>query len=159
MNGASTTSTAAATAPATTTFKPLIIDAGRVSEIPAIGRSDAAPDHGRDSWVEKLNAKTAESVTLSKGTLWLLGLLVVVANLVFLYGGSMFAWVRDDQTQKEQIGVMQMNLNETRNEVKELNRKFDAIQLVLQEQAVRDARTQGYTLGQTDAGATGHKNK
>lgn len=94
----------------------------------------------------RLDARTKEEITLSKGTLWLLGATVVIVNLAFLFGGSLLGWAREDQSQKEQLNSVQSQMTETRDDVKELNNKFDQIQKSLQEQALRDARKQGYEL-------------
>jgi hypothetical protein len=107
----------------------------------------------------RLDAKVQEQVTLSKGTLWLLGAGVVIINLAFMFGGSLLSWARDDQTQRLQLQQVQTQASETRNDVKDLNTKFDAIQKMLTEQAIKDAETKGkefgYGVGRKD-GKDGH---
>lgn len=95
----------------------------------------------------RLDAKTTEQVTLSKGTLWLLGAGVVILNLVLSYGGSMVGWVRDDQNQRTQLNSVQDQMKETRDDVKELTNKFDDIQKALNAQAIKDAENKGKELG------------
>ena len=94
----------------------------------------------------RLDARTKEEITLSKGTLWLLGAAVVIVNLAFLFGGSLLGWAREDQAQKEQLSTVSAEVKQTRDDVKDLNRKFDDIQKTLQERAIQDARKQGYEL-------------
>ena len=95
----------------------------------------------------RLDAKTTEQVTLSKGTLWLLGAAVVIVNLSFLFGGTLLGWARDDQSQKEQLNKVQSQMTETRDDVKALNAKFDDIQKTLNQQAIKDAEARGKELG------------
>lgn len=98
------------------------------------------------TFMGRLDARTKEEITLSKGTLWLLGAAVVIVNLAFLFGGSLLGWAREDQSQKEQLNSVQSQMAETRDDVKSLNEKFDKIEEKLNDQALRDARKQGYEL-------------
>lgn len=105
----------------------------------------------------RLDAKTAEDITLKKGTLALIVAGFVLLQVIFNYGGSFIGWARDDQSQKEQMTVMKSQVDEARKDMKELKDKFDEIQKSLQSQAVKDAEKRGYELGAID-GKTGHAN-
>ena len=125
-------------------FEPRILDA----------RGDTVrPAH--PTYMARLDARAKEEITLSKGTLWLLGAFVVIVNLAFLFGGSLLGWAREDQSQREQLNSVQSQMIETRNDVKSLNDKFDKIQEGLQAQALKDAEEKGkefgYKVGRTDA--------
>lgn len=104
----------------------------------------------KEGIVARLDAKGAEEITLRKGTLWAIGLVPVVAMLLFTYGSSLVGWTREDQEVRTKVEIMSKSMED-------LNRKFDEIQKSLQEQALQKAKVEGYTLGQTDAGASGHK--
>jgi hypothetical protein len=107
----------------------------------------------------RIDEKGSESVTLRKSTLWFIGTALVLFQVLFNYGGSIIGWARDDQSQKEQMTTMKNQVDETRNDVKELKTQFTELGKILQSQAVKDAEARGYKLGQTDAGASGHKEK
>lgn len=98
----------------------------------------------------RLDAKVGERVEISKGTLMLLGAGVVLLNLAFSYGGSVLGWTRQDEQIRTKVET-------TSKAVDELNTKVDALAKTIQEQQIQDAKVQGYRLGQSDAGATGHK--
>ena len=95
----------------------------------------------------RLDAKTAEQVTLSKGTLWLLGAGVVILNLVLSYGGSMIAWARDDQSQKEKIIQIQQDVQGVKDNVKEMRDDFKEIQKNLQADSIQKAKIDGFKAG------------
>lgn len=103
-----------------------------------------APKKG---FMGRVDQKIGEDVTLKKGTLGLIALGFVLLQVIFNYGGSFMSWARDDQSQKEQMTNMKSQVDETRSDVKELNRKFDEIQKSLQEQALQAAKGEGYKLG------------
>lgn len=104
----------------------------------------------RTGLMARIDARTSERVELSKGTLWLLGAGVVVLNLAFSYGGSVLGWTRQDEQIRTKVEM-------TSKAVEELNGKVDKLSEIIQQQQIQDAKVQGYRLGQTDSGATGHK--
>jgi hypothetical protein len=95
----------------------------------------------------RLDLKASEQVTLSRGTIWLLGTALVLAGVIFSYGSSMLAWVRDDESQRVKMANIERQVQEMRDEVKVLS-------TLLQEQRVKDAemkgRGYGYNVGRTD---------
>lgn len=113
--------------------------------------------HTNTTLMARLDGKMGQDVTLKSGTLVVIGLAFVLLNVIFSYGGSIIGWAKDDGTTKEQIQTIRGQVIETRNDVKSLNDKFDSIQKTLQEQAVQNAKGEGYKLGAID-GQTGHAN-
>lgn len=112
--------------------------------------SSIVDEHGdaittqRRGFMARIDAKTSERVELSKGTLWLLGAGVIVLNLAFSYGGSILGWTRQDEQIRTKVET-------TAKAVDELNTKVDKLAETIQTQQLRDARTEGYKLGATDA--------
>lgn len=102
------------------------------------------------SFMARLDAKASEKLELSKGTLAAIALVPAFLIVLFNYGAGALGWARDDEAGRVKMANIE-------RQVEELNRKFDDIQKALQEQAIQRAKVEGYTLGQTDAGATGHK--
>jgi hypothetical protein len=125
----------------------------------AAKRDAAGIPYPRRPLMARLDQKAAEQITLSRGTIWLMATGLVLLGVVFSYGGALLGWAREDQSAKERLGVVELQVGETRTEIKELHRKIDELKTSLQTQAERNARAEGYKLGQTDAGATGHKNQ
>lgn len=122
----------------------------------------------RRGLMEKLDAKASRKIEISQGTAWLLGAIVVIANLLFNYGGSILSSARDDQSQKEQITALQSNLAskaqkdeqaaaDMKKEMEKLNDKIDSMQQNFQQQALKDAEQRGFKLGVTSAEPTGNK--
>lgn len=70
------------------------------------------------SWVKAVDNKVAESITLSKGTLWLIGVGFLCIQLLFNYGGSAISWARNDQTNVEATKSL-------KKQVEDLDKKVD----------------------------------
>jgi outer membrane murein-binding lipoprotein Lpp len=104
----------------------------------------------RRGFMARLDVKVGERVELSKGTLMLLGAGVILLNLAFSYGGSILGWTRQDEQIRTKVET-------TAKTVDELNTKVDKLTEAFTQQQIQDAKVQGYKLGQSDAGATGHK--
>lgn len=111
----------------------------------------------RTTLMARLDTKVQESVTLTKGTLWLLGAVVVILNLSVLFGGSLISWARSDQSQVEKQIQMQSDMKRLGDSQDRMEQRFEKLDDRLQQQEKLNERTRGYQLGQTDAGATGHK--
>jgi len=107
------------------------------SAFPAV--NGFAPTHRRATLVEKIDRKTAETVTLSKGTLWLLGAAVVILNLAFTYGGSLLGWSNGQERLRMTVEVLATQMTE-------LNRKVDAMQEAQRVKDIKDAEKRGYEL-------------
>jgi hypothetical protein len=105
----------------------------------------------------RIDAKVAEQVTLSKGTIALVAVGMVLLQVVFNYGGSLLGWARDDQSQKERIAVMASQQEELRRSISEINTKIDTMNQAKQTEAVSNARAEGYKLGLADAHGTKEK--
>lgn len=91
----------------------------------------------------RLDNRATEKVELSRGTLWLLGTLLILGGVVFSYGSSIIGWARDDESQRVKMANVERQVEEMRGEVRELKQ-------LLQEQRVKDAEARGYKLGTTD---------
>jgi hypothetical protein len=115
----------------------------------------------RTGLMARIDLKGSEEITIRRSTMWFVGTLLAVLPVTIVIAALLVGWARDDQTQRMQLQQVQTQAAETRDDVKELNQKFDAVQKMLSDQAVRDAESKGtvkgYQLGQTDAGASGHK--
>lgn len=66
--------------------------------------------------MEKLDAKVSKKIEISQGTAWLLGALVVLANLAFNYGGSLWGFAKDSQKQSDALEKIEIKM-EARNAV------------------------------------------
>lgn len=107
-------------------------------------------DRGRGSLMARLDEKGQKEITLRQSTLWFVGAVLVLAGVVFSYGTSAIGWIRDDEAGRVERSIMRKDIEEMRGEIKALTEMIRAQQL-------QNARTDGYKLGQTDAGASGHK--
>lgn len=108
--------------------------------------------------MNRIDSKGAEKITLSKGTLWFVGVAFVLLQVVFSYGGSLLGWARDDQSQKEQIiqikaAMQAMVESQTRTEG-----KIEAFGDRLRVQEIQNGKGEGYKLGVLD-GDAGHATK
>lgn len=88
----------------------------------------------------RANSKLAEQVTLSKGTLWLIATLFVLANLLFNYGGSLIGWSRDDATLKADVKEMRKDVDELKVQIGDMNKS------VIEERINRE-RQEGFKTG------------
>lgn len=91
------------------------------------------------TYMARLDARATEKVELSRGTLWLLGTLLILGGVVFSYGSSIIGWARDDESQRVKMANVERQVEEMRAEMK-------ALTLLLQEQRVQDAVKRGYEL-------------
>lgn len=101
----------------------------------------------RRSFMETIDSKAKEQVTLSKGTLWLIATVFILAQVMFNYGSSIVGWARSDEGQSKDISTMRTQIDETRTDVQRLNEKFDKLQESLTQQAIQDAKVQGFKAG------------
>lgn len=88
----------------------------------------------------RLDAKVSEQITLSKGTLWMIGVIPVVLAVLLSYGTSAMGWVREDQSKTLQIQQLQNDVNSIKEDVK-------AIKDSQNKTALDDAKKQGFQLG------------
>lgn len=98
----------------------------------------------------RIDAKAKEEVTLSKGTVWMIGAVPVILAVALNYGAAAFGWVREDQSKTLQIQQLQNDVNTIKDDVR-------AMKDIQQQQAIKDAEKRGYQLGAVD-GTTGHAN-
>jgi flagellar biosynthesis/type III secretory pathway protein FliH len=107
------------------------------------------------TFMANLDKKGSEEVTLRRSTLWFIGTGLVLATVLFSYGGSAISWVRDDESQRLQIQQVQ-------NELKSIKENQDKMMLLIEAerteritQAIQNAKQEGYKLGVLD-NSTGH---
>ena len=109
--------------------------------------------------MEKLDAKASKRIEVSQGTIWLVGVVFVLLQIAFSYGGSMLSSARADQTQTEQIAALtaamasqaaatKLAQDEMRNDIKDINRKLEDLNKAMQTEALQRARVEGFKLGE-----------
>lgn len=67
--------------------------------------------------VKAVDKKVAESITLTKGTLWLIGVGFLCVQLLFNYGGSAISWARADQSTVQKVDQLQDTQKDFKNDV------------------------------------------
>lgn len=97
--------------------------------------------------MEKIDQSASQKVEITRGTIWLLGVVLILAGVVFSYGGSLLGWVREDESQRARTAAMERNVEEMRNDMKELKTQFTALQKSLVEQAISSAKIDGFEAG------------
>lgn len=99
------------------------------------------------TFMEKLDAKTQEQITITKGTAWLLATMLVLVMIVFNYGGSMLSWARSDQSQTEQIQQMQNALKGVADSQIRMEQRFEKLDERLREQERFQDKVAGFKAG------------
>lgn len=94
----------------------------------------------------RLDQKAGERVELSRGTIWLVATLIALTAVAGTYGISLVGWVRNDESQRAKLAEMQKDVEETRNDIKDLKNQFNELQKTLQALALKDAEKRGYEL-------------
>jgi len=122
-------------------------------------RGGALKSHGRDGFMARLDEKGSKEVTLKHSTLWFVGTAMVGAGLLLSYGTSAIGWIREDEAGRVERQAIKSDVKEIRDDLRGLNDKFEKLETLIQAEAIQKAKVDGYTLGQTDAGASGHKKK
>lgn len=88
----------------------------------------------------KADSKVSERVELSKGTVFLIGLVPVMLALILSYGSSVIGWTREDQEIRTKVEVMSQ-------QIQQLNQKIDKMAELQQQQAVKSATIEGFKTG------------
>lgn len=91
------------------------------------------------AWIERKDEAMSEKVELSKGSLWLIGTLMVLAGLAFNYGGSVLGWSRDDAMHREKLQQINSDVQTIKQDMKNLNEAIRDMQ-------IREATKRGYEL-------------
>lgn len=115
-----------------------------LSRFPDGSRTAAEPDATaepakKDSWLERKDEAMSEKVTLTKGTLWLVATVLVLAGLAFNYGGSLLGWSREDAQQREKLQQITSDVQAIKQDIKALSDTLRQIEL-------REATKRGYEL-------------
>jgi len=97
---------------------------GRNGDRTASDSSNVRRKISLSSMVKAVDKKVAESITLSKGTLWLIGVGFLVIQLLFNYGGTAISWARNDQTNVEAIKALRDQMAADKSS---LNDKIDSM--------------------------------
>lgn len=119
---------------------PDVLDAGLLVD----ERGEPLPAR-RPSLIERMNNKVSEDATLKKGTLAIIGLLLVLIQLAINFGGQLLGWTRGDQEVRTKVDVMSKQMDD-------LNRKVDRISETQQQQAIQSAKTDGFKTGVAASG-------
>lgn len=93
-----------------------------------------------NGWMTRAVTKGNEKVEVSKGTLVALGLVIPFLMLVFYYGGSVLGVVRDDQSQKMQLQQVQSDVNDLKQDMREIKKSL-----------IDRDKTEAYKLGMAAA--------
>lgn len=101
----------------------------------------------RSGIVARVDDRASEKITLTKGTLWLLGASVVLLNLAFNYGGSMLSWARQDQSTVERQVQMQADIQRIAKGQEDMNAKFDGLSDRMRQQELQSAKIDGFKAG------------
>lgn len=111
----------------------------------------------REGWMKKVLESVEQKRQFSISTI---GLIVAITIALWQIGGSIISAVRGDTKQEMEIQQLKEGMNQLANTQADQGRKFDAMQIqlneVLTEKKIQDATIKGYKLGQTD-GEKGHK--
>lgn len=107
----------------------------------------------------KIDAKAVEQITLSKGTVIAIGAVPAFLTILVVVGGLLIGYGRSDQSQVEKQIQLGVTIDRVADSQKRMEDQFRELDKRLQEQEKLNERVKGYQLGQTDAGATGHKEK
>lgn len=70
------------------------------------------PIHVDKGWLARMEKKLSEQITLSKGTLWLIATVLVIANLAFNYVGSALTYAREDGSTKTKIEALTVKVDQ-----------------------------------------------
>lgn len=114
---------------------------GRVFSWPLNGTKGAT-----HTFMTKIDDKAKERIELSRGTVWLLATVLVLAGVIFSYGSSMLGWIREDQSHRTQLSELQKDSNEMRQDMADIKRELSELQKTLQNLAIKDAEKRGYEL-------------
>ncbi len=107
-----------------------------------------------------LDAKLGKRIEISQGTMWFVGIVFVVMQLLLSYGSSLWSKSAEDSAVKTKVEAMQLVVSQQADisaksdaklqlEIEKLTDKLDALKDLLTQQATKDA----YKKGQID-GAT-----
>ena len=102
------------------------------------------------SLMAKLESASSEKIELSKGTVFLIGLIPVFLGLILSYGSSFIGWAREDQSKSEQLKMLQKDVQSLRDESKEIKEQLEHIRESLRLQEIQNAKVSGYQLGTSD---------
>jgi septal ring factor EnvC (AmiA/AmiB activator) len=112
--------------------------------------------HRRAGIVARVDDKVGERITVTKGTLFLIGILPAFLMVVLQYGGSLISWARQDQTNIERSVQIQNDLKRLADSQDRIEQKWEKLDERLREQERMNDKTQGYKLGATDAATDKH---
>jgi hypothetical protein len=112
------------------------------------GNTVAPASHGI---MARLNEKSKDEFTITKGMAAIIAILLTAAGL-FL--GYIVPTIQNGARESEKVVGIERDVQETRQDMKELKSQFNDIQKALNDQAVRDAEDKGkafgYDVGRSD---------
>lgn len=103
------------------------------------------------TFMARLNEKSKDEFTITKG---MATIIAIALTAVGLFLGYIIPEVRQGARESEKVLGMEKEIQETRDDMRELKTQFGEIQKALQAQAVKDAETKGkefgYQVGRSD---------
>lgn len=109
-------------------------------------RGDTIQPAPQPTLMARLNEKSKDEFTVTKG---MAGIIVILLTAAGLFLGYIIPGVRESGKETERLGGLE-------TKVEQMSQKLDDMQKSLIEQRVKDAEARGYKLGQGD-GQSGHK--
>ena len=116
------------------------------------GGSSIVDHHGEEvkparlTLMATLNQTAKEDVTLTKGTLTVIGALIALAGLSITCIVLFVGWAREDQSNREKTVQIQSTLDQVQKEQEQINSKLDKLTEKLQQQREAEAVKRGYEL-------------
>lgn len=101
------------------------------------------PSH---TFMSRLDKAASEPITLSRGTIWLMATVLVLAGIVFSYGGAIIGWAREDQSQRERLTQMQLVLEQVQKAQERMAQKLEKMEDERQREREANAVKRGYEL-------------
>ena len=104
----------------------------------------------RNSLMAKIDDKGRETVELSKGTVWLIATGATIIGLLIALAPQLFSFIREDQSKEERLKILQKDVEELREQSKEISNQLEKIRESQRAQEVQNAKVAGYELGAAD---------
>ena len=91
----------------------------------------------------RLNEKTKDDFTITKG---MAGIIAICLTAVGVFLGYVVPTLREGGAESQRVITIEKDIGDTKDQMKDLNRKFDELQKALNQQAINDAVKRGYEL-------------
>lgn len=97
--------------------------------------------------MDKINAKAKETLTTTKGTMLLVGLIPAFLTVILSYGSSVVGWVRNDQTQIEKQIELQKSIDMILKNQEAMSQQQQDLNKRLTQMEIQSAKVEGFKLG------------